>query len=271
LSATILLGTQGWNYPDWVGPFYPPGTRVADMLKLYARAFGTVEVDSTFYAVPAEPVVDSLRERVPEEFLFALKVPQEITHEKRLVGVEPLLYRFCGRVARLGTTLGPLLVQLSPEFRVSEANHAVLREFVELLPVRHRWAIEFRHAGWLASRTLDLLRQYNIALALADSRWIKRGLVLELAIEPTADFGYVRWIGEERRVTDFSQAQIDREGELASWVQALEQLAARVRTIYGYFNNQYQGHGPHSARTMQRLLGQSTVAPEILQEQVELF
>ncbi len=271
MSATVLVGTQGWNYPDWVGPFYPPGTRTADMLGVYTRAFSTVEVDSTFYAIPAEPVVHTWRERVPEGFVFSLKVPQEITHEKRLVDVEPLLHRFCARAALLGTTLGPLLVQLSPEFHPTRANRDALRGFLKLLPIRFRWAIEFRHAGWLDAETLELLRGYGVALALADSRWIKRGVVLELAIEPTADFGYVRWMGEQPRITDFSHVQMDRESELAAWGQALHSLAARVKTVYGYFNNQYQGHGPQSARSMQQLLGQAVVAPEMLQEQVELF
>lgn len=271
MSAKILLGTQGWNYPDWVGSFYPPGTRAPNMLRLYARAFASVEVDSTFYTIPAEPVVDSWRERVPDQFIFALKVPQEITHEKRLVGVEQLLNRFCARVGRLGPTLGPLLVQLSPEFRPSDEHQAALTAFLDLRPAGYRWAIEFRHPGWLAGATLDLLRKHNVAVALADSRWIKRGLMLELAIEPTADFGYIRWMGEERRFSDFSQMQLDRESDHVRWVQAVEQLAERVGMIFGYFNNQYEGHSPHSARTMQRLSGLPAVAPELLQEQVELF
>ena len=271
MNAAVLLGTQGWNYPDWVGPFYPPGTRSVDLLRVYGRAFPTVEVDSTFYAIPAEPVLRSWRQRVPEGFVFALKVPQEITHEKRLIGVEGLLNRFCARAGVLGTAVGPLLIQLSPEFHPTWANREALRAFLELLPMRFRWAIEFRHAGWLDAETLELLRGHGVALALADSRWIKRGIVLELAIEPTADFAYLRWMGEQRRITDFSHVQIDRESELAAWVQAVEALAGRVGTVYGYFNNQYQGHSPESARTLQQLLGLSVVAPALLQEQAELF
>lgn len=271
MSAVVLLGTQGWNYPDWVGSFYPPGTRAAEMLRVYGRAFPTVEVDSTFYAIPAEPLLRFWRELVPDGFVFSLKVPQEITHEKRLLGIEQLLYRFCDRADVLGPAVGPLLIQLSPEFHSTWANRDALRAFLELLPIRFRWAIEFRHPGWLDAETLELLRTRGVALALADSRWIKRGMVLELAIEPTADFAYVRWMGEQRRITDFSHVQIDRETESAAWKQALETLASRVQTVYGYFNNQYAGHGPESARAMQQLLGQAVVAPEMLQEQVELF
>lgn len=238
---------------------------------MYARAFSTVEVDSTFYAIPAEPVIHSWRERAPDGFMFALKVPQEITHEKRLIGVESLLQRFCSRANLLGTTLGPILIQLSPEFHPNWANREALRAFLELLPIRHRWALEVRHPGWLDGETLDLLRSRGVALALADGRWIKRAMVQELAIEPTADFAYVRWMGEQRRITDFSHVQIDREDELATWRGVLQSLAGRVRSVYGYFNNQYQGHSPQSARRMQQLLGQTVVEPEWLQEQVELF
>ncbi len=271
MGAALRLGTQGWNHAAWVGPFYPPGTRARDMLRLYARAFGTVEVDSTFYAIPAEVVVRSWRESVPEGFLFALKVPQEITHERRLVDVEGLLHRFCSRASVLGTTLGPLVVQLSPVFHPTAGNREALRAFVEMLPIRYHWVIEFRHPGWLDAETFELLRLYNVALALADSRWIKRGLMLEMAIEPPAAFTYVRWMGERRRLMDFSRVQLDRERELSAWCQALESLGERVGTVFGYFNNQYQGHAPESAREMQRRLGLEVVAPELLQEQVELF
>jgi uncharacterized protein YecE (DUF72 family) len=81
--VTFLLGSQGWNHPAWVGPFYPHNAKPADFLPLYARAFSTVEIDSTFYAIPAEPVVAGWRDQVPAEFIFALKVPQEVTHERR--------------------------------------------------------------------------------------------------------------------------------------------------------------------------------------------
>jgi uncharacterized protein YecE (DUF72 family) len=241
------------------------------MLRLYARAFNTVEVDSTFYAIPADVIVQSWRDRVPDDFIFSLKVPQEITHARRLVDVEQLLHRFCGRASALGPALGPLLVQLSPEFHPNAGNREALRAFVEELPEQFRWAVEFRQPGWLDAETLDLLRGYNVALVLADSRWIRRGLVLEMAIEPTADFAYVRWMGERRRIMDFSRVEVDRDEELTAWAQALKALGERVTSVFGYFNNHYQGHSPHSARSMQTLLGMAPVEPELLQEQVELF
>ncbi len=89
--------------------------------------------------------------------------------------------------------------------------------------------------------------------------------MLELAADPTADFCYVRWMGLDRRITDFSRPQLDREEELAAWAEVFKSLPASVDTVYGYFNNQFQGHSPHSARRMQRLVGQQPVEPTALQ------
>jgi len=97
VTVTIHLGTQGWNYDAWVGPFYPDGTRAADFLTLYARAFDTVEVDSTFYAIPPERTVRGWAERTPANFRFALKLPQEMSHERRLRDVDDLLELFLDR------------------------------------------------------------------------------------------------------------------------------------------------------------------------------
>ena len=271
MPAKVLLGTQGWNYPAWVGPLYPPETRPADMLRSYARAFRTVEIDSTFYAIPAEPVVKGWLDRVPEGFLFGLKVPQEITHDKRLVDVAPVLERFVTRMKILGERLGPLLLQLPPDFLPTATNRAAFQTFVESLPTGFQWAVEFRHANWLTQETMRVLRARSVALALVDGRWIKRGRMIDLAIEPTADFGYVRWMGADRQLIDYSRPQIDRSRELSMWAVALAALASRVTTIFGYFNNHFQGHSPHSVREFQRMIGQKPVDPEQLREQVEIF
>ena len=110
MSAAIRLGAQGWNYDAWVGPFYPTGTRSADYLTTYARAFDTVEVDSTFYAIPPAKTVKGWRDRVPAGFRFALKLPQEITHENRLRNSADQLALFAERARLLGDKLGPILI-----------------------------------------------------------------------------------------------------------------------------------------------------------------
>ena len=269
--AEVFLGTQGWNYEDWTDVFYPHGTKSAARLETYGRAFRTVEVDSTAYAIPADPIVRQWHTRSPAEFVFALKVPQAITHERRLEDTSKLLRRFLDRVAKLEDKLGPLLVQLSPGFRPSEANRVALREFLGVISSDFRWAVEFRHPGWLTPATLELLRSRDVALVLAEGRWIRREMLTELAIEPTAEFAYLRWLGQDRRLTDFSQTQLDRDDDLKFWSETIATLETRVSQVFGYFNNYYQGHAPHSVRAMQRLLGQDVVEPAELRVQGELF
>lgn len=269
MSGTVLLGTQGWNYSAWVGPFYPTGTRPSDYLHVYARAFSTVEVDATFYAIPPDKTVRGWAARVPDGFRFSLKMPREVTHERQLSGCGDLVAAFVERVRLLGAKLGGILIQLGPDFGIEK--RAVLEAFVRQLPSDLRFAIEFRQPGWLEHGVLELLRSHNVALTLTDGPWVSRERMIALAADPTADFAYVRWVGPDRRIEDYSRVVVDRQHELGMWAFALAALAARVTTVLGYFNNHYQGHSPASARAMQVLLGQRPVEPNSLADQTELF
>ncbi len=111
----------------------------------------------------------------------------------------------------------------------------------------------------------------NVATVLADGRWIRREQMMELAIEPTADFAYIRWLGAGKRLVDFSFVQLEREREIEAWAETVRTLSARVERIYGFFSNHFQGHAPQSTRKLQQLLGQEPVSPEALREQAELF
>lgn len=268
MGARIRLGTQGWNYPDWVGPFFPEGTRAADFLRVYSRAFGTVEVDSTFYAIPPESTVRGWVNRTPPGFRLALKLPREITHERRLVGAEAVLEEFAERARGLGDRLGPVLVQLGPDF--SPAEMPALRSFLPRLPPDLRFAVEFRQREWITRETHELLREHGVALALSDGRWLPRSWLLALVRRPTADFHYLRWMGPNRDLTDFGRVQLDRREELEAWAAALREAPPGTE-VYGYFNNHFQGHSPASARDLQRRLGQEPVPPEELGEQTSLF
>lgn len=271
MTARAYIGTQGWYYGSWVGPFYPPGTRSADMLARYARAFETVEVDSTFYQVPADPVVERWRESVPDGFLFAVKLPQEITHEKRLEGCEDTLSRFLRRIEQLRDRIGPILIQLSPGFLPTRDNTGRLSRFANALSRDFRWVVEFRNEGWLTPSTLEFLSLNGIGLALVDGRWIPRQRVLELCDTPTAGFAYVRWMGAGRRYADYSRVQGEPIDEFEAWAGGLRRLSTKVGRIFGFANNHVQGHAPHSARVFQKMLGLRPVAPEALREQAELF
>jgi uncharacterized protein YecE (DUF72 family) len=265
----IRVGTQGWNYDAWVGPFYPPGTRAPEFLSTYARAFDTVEVDSTFYAIPAPKTVRDWGARVPSGFVFALKMPREITHDQRLVGVESVLHEFLDAARELGAKLGPILLQFGGDFGPSELP--ALIAFLPLLPRDLQFAIEFRHRAWIDDGVLSMLEEHNIALALSDARWIPRKTMLAVAQRPTADFAYVRWMGPNRDITDYSRIQFDRTRELEAWCEVLSPLGERVKNVWAYANNHFAGHSPETARMIMRMLGQKVVLPEDLRVQRSLF
>lgn len=268
-GGKVALGTQGWNYPDWVGPFYPAGTRPKEFLRLYARAFGTVEVDSTFYAIPSASTVRGWAERTPPGFVFSLKLPREITHERRLVGSAELLEEFVDRARLLGDRLGPLLIQLGPDFSPDE--RPALERFLRILPGDVRFAVEFRQRGWVTQETHDLLAAHRVALTLSDGRWIPRAWALAMARSPTTDFVYLRWIGEHPELADYSRVQIERDTEIAEWADALIELATRGLLVFGYFNNHFSGHSPATARALLRLLGQEPLAPDQLGDQISFL
>lgn len=269
MTSRVHLGCQGWNYPAWVGPFYPTKTRAADFLSTYARAFDTVEVDSTFYAIPPVKSVRGWADRTPDHFVFALKLPQEITHERRFEGAGDVATRFFDVARELGPKLGPILIQCGPDFAPHEIDP--LEEFLHTLPDDLRFAIEFRQKGWVNERTHELLTQRNVAMALVDARWIPRKWMLQLAERPTSStHAYVRWMGPDRKITDYSHVQVDRTAELEAWAEVLPALAVRV-PVYGYVNNHFSGHSPANVRWLQQAMGQAPKDPAQLGEQLGLF
>ncbi|HET7585258.1 MAG TPA: DUF72 domain-containing protein [Gemmatimonadaceae bacterium] len=269
MPANVRFGTQGWNYDVWVGPFYPPGTRAADFLPVYARAFDTVEVDSTFYAIPPARTVRGWAERTPADFVFALKLPQEITHERRLRDCDELLALFTDRARELESKLGPILIQFAPDFAPDELP--ALAAFLPRLPADLRFAVEFRQRGWIHDGILALLAEHQVALTLTDGKWIPRRTMLALADRAIASFAYIRLMGMNRDIVDYSRIQLDRSRELERWAEVIARIAGRLETVYGYVNNHFAGHSPSTARDLQRLLGQRPVMPDELGEQMSLF
>jgi uncharacterized protein YecE (DUF72 family) len=269
MSARLYIGTQGWSYPDWVGPFFPAGTASSRFLSVYANAFSTVEVDSSFYAVPPASHFLGWRERTPDSFRFALKLPGELTHEQRLRGGHEVLRTFCKRAALLGEKLGVILVQLPPDFTTAERS--ALESFLERLPDGIRFAVEFRHQDWLNDDVLARLRSARVALALSDGPWIQRERAMEIARHPTAEISYFRWLGARPDIAGYSQVVFDRTAEIGAWSEVLRELSQQVNEIYGYFNNHYEGHSPASARKMLKRLGQPVKEPDELDPQLSLF
>jgi uncharacterized protein YecE (DUF72 family) len=268
MGTKFFLGTQGWNYEGWIGSFYPREVSSKQLLNLYSKIFDTVEIDSTFYAIPSENSVKGWNARTPSGFKFSVKLPSEITHKNRLRNSQEHLNQFIERMQILGDKLGCVLVQLPPDFSPSEQS--ALSAFLKLLPSNVRFAVEFRDSGWLNEYALTELAAHNVALTLTDSRWINRDLSFGVIKYYTADFAYVRWMGP-RELTDFSRIQIDRTRELRQWADAFQELKEKAQAVFGYFNNHFQGHSPASCNLFKQMIGLTAVEPESLIVQPSLF
>src|SRR5829696_6265716 len=166
MPQRILVGTSGYNYPEWRGTFYPDKFSTSRMLAYYAEHFSTVEINYTFYRIPNEKLLAGWSAGTPGRFFFTLKAPRRITHDAKLQRCEDLTQAFCRTARTLGDKLGVLLFQLPPTFK---KDLAVLRDFLEMLPEGTRAAFEFRHPSWHDAEVFDALRTRRIALCLADS------------------------------------------------------------------------------------------------------
>jgi uncharacterized protein YecE (DUF72 family) len=275
-SASVRVGCQGWNYDDWVtGPgervFYPRGTRAANMLEVYARVFETVEVDSTFYAIPPVKTFEGWAKRTPPGFTFSLKLPQAMTHELGLgTGSAALLEEFCERARTLKEKLASVLIQLPPQFELTKENGLALRAFLPRLPRDIRFSLEFRSPGWLKQSVFDFLSEHNVSLALVEGQWITPEDNWRLAEHPTADFTYIRWMGA-RNLTRFDIVERPQDENLYEWSNVISRLAERVSHVYAYFSNFYEGHAPESTNKLKRLLGQPVIEAADLEDQPPLF
>lgn len=279
IYESVQIGCQGWNYDDWITPaaaggsiFYPRGTRAPEMLEVYARAFQTVEVDSTFYAVPAAAMLDQWAARTPRDFTFALKLPQIITHQLALRGEsEATLKEFCTRARRLKEKLAAVLIQLPPQFVASPQNWRALREFLPLLPRDINFHLEFRDPAWFDETVLELLtRQRGVNLALVESQWVACERIWQLAEKMEAGAVYARWMGA-RDLARFDRLERPQDSNLRAWSEVIKKLAGRGSQVCAYFSNFYEGHAPASASRLKRLLGQTTLDPQTLESQPSLF
>ena len=270
-----LIGCQGWNYDDWITKaggetvFYPRGTKSNEMLEIYAKMFDTIEVDSTFYAIPPASNIENWYKKTPENFTFSLKLPQEITHEYILREPSfPALNEFCERIALLKEKLGVVLVQLPPNFDASKENAQALREFLAELPKNIRFAVEFRNREWMIDWTFEELKKHNAALCLVEGNWIPREMMFEAIEKTTADFAYIRFMGE-RDLVRFDKVYREGDANLQMWKKEIEKIKAK--DIFVYFSNYYEGHAPESVNKLKRLLGQEIIEPESVEVQSSLF
>ncbi|MBZ5526996.1 MAG: DUF72 domain-containing protein [Acidobacteriia bacterium] len=259
----IRLGTSAFTAAGWPGSFYPAGMKPAEYLSHYATQFDTVELDSTFYRAPAASVVRGWHAKTPANFVFAAKVPQIITHEKMLVDCGEELKQFLGVMDLLGEKRGPLLFQF-PYFNKSKfvngaAFIARLRPFLAKLPADYRFAVEIRNKYWLVPALADALRERGVALALIDHSWMPPiGEVLQKIDPITADFTYIRWLGDrqgiEEQTKSWDKTIVDRRRELRAWAEACKKFLGRGIAVFAFANNHYAGHSPDTVRLFREIL-----------------
>jgi uncharacterized protein YecE (DUF72 family) len=232
--VTLWIGTSGWQYADWRGPFYPPGLPQRLWLEHFAGAFATVEVNNAFYRLPERSTFQQWRERTPDDFIVAVKMSRYLTHIRRLREPAEPVARFLGRADALGAKLGPVLVQLPP---IMTENAAALDAVLAEFPRRVRVAVEPRHPSWFTPAVRDLLTARGAALAWADRRGRPVGPLWR-----TADFGYVRF--HEGRATP---APRYGAGALDSWLTRIGDAFDADESVFAYFNNDHGGAAIHDA------------------------
>ncbi len=245
--APLRTGCSGWGYEEWRGGFYPAGLEAGSFLPEYARAFDTVEIDSSFYRAPGAQQCEGWYRNTPPGFLFTVKAPQSVTHERRLRDAEAPLREFYSGIAALREKCGPVCVQLPPGLRY-EKDHGALEEFIGLLDPRFDHAVEFRHPSWFRDDVLTLLRDRNICSVWGTNQY------LDTPQEQTADFLYVRMIGD-RSLTQFGSIQRDKAEEMQAWQEAISRVRAALPVRFVFFNNHYAGFGPASVNEFRRIAG----------------
>jgi uncharacterized protein YecE (DUF72 family) len=222
----LSVGTSGYSYKEWLGKFYPEKLPASAMLRFYADHFPTVEINNSFYRMPAETTLARWSLEVPESFTFTLKAPRRITHEKRLRDTGPEVTEFLRRAAALGKKSGPILFQLPPFLK---KDLPLLQAFLSLLPFGPLVAFEFRHPSWLQTDVYDALHAKGATLCMAETDDGSTPLV------STSECGYLRL-----RCTFYEEAA------LRAWV---EQIAAQPwKVAYVYFKHEDEAKGPRFAQ-----------------------
>jgi len=239
--ARILIGTSGWHYDSWRGPFFPQGLPLKAQLQFYASQFPTAELNGVFYRTPTPETVKSWRDQTGKDFVFAWKASKFITHWKRLsdnsVNSLELLEN---RLSFLGGKVGPILFQLPPNFK---ADGDRLGKFFKMLPRKRRYSFEFRDRSWYTPKILRMLSEENISLCLSDhhdapSPW-KR----------TADFVYIRGHGPGGRYKGHYPTRA-----LEDWTKRIRSWRKQGSDVYVYFDDDQKSAAPADALKLRQML-----------------
>jgi uncharacterized protein YecE (DUF72 family) len=241
VSCDIRIGTSGFHYKHWKGPFYPDKIPASKMLDYYVQHFDTVELNNSFYRLPKPEAFDGWRDATPPNFAFAVKASRFLTHNKKLKDPENALENLLPRAARLGDKLGPILFQLPPRWRV---NVERLQNLLEVLPRDLRYTFEFRELSWITAEVNAILTRFNAAFCIYELAGYQSPLSV------TADFTYVRLHGPGDQKYQGSYSP----GRLLSWARRIEKWAKELKAVYVYFDNDQAGFAALNARALKRMV-----------------
>jgi uncharacterized protein YecE (DUF72 family) len=225
----LYVGTSGYSYKEWKGPFYPQNLAAREMLIYYGENLPAVEINNTFYSMPRATVLTAWADQVPPGFRFALKAPRRITHNNPLKDKQDEVGYLFKTAAILGDKLGAILFQLPPYLR---RNHELLADFIDLLPSGARAAFEFRHPSWFDEDLFEMLQRKGCALCCADSE--KEALRRFVS---TADWGYLRL-----RRPNYSDA------ELQDWARQI--TSQNWQAVFAFFKHEEAGAAPKLAKRL---------------------
>ncbi len=240
--GACFVGTSGWTYPHWRGPFYPPDLPQSRWFEYYAARFRSVEINNTFYRLPGPETFDAWRDQAPAGFVYAVKASRYITHMKKLRDAAGPLSRLLECARRLRDHLGPILYQLPSNW---QRDLERLRSFLGLLPGDLQHVFEFRHESWLVEETFALLERAGAGFCIMDLPGH------ETPVRVTGGLVYIRFHGPERA---YEGSYSDEE--LAVWASRVGQLVRRGLKTYIYFNNDAHAYAVRDAERLRRLVGQ---------------
>jgi uncharacterized protein YecE (DUF72 family) len=238
-KGTIRIGTSGWIYNHWRERFYPKDLATKHWFAHYAKHFGTVEINNTFYRLPSEDAFDAWRQQAPAGFVYAVKASRFLTHMKKLKDPEEPIERILGRARHLGPTLGPVLYQLP---RGWKCNIERLAYFFAALPRDLTHVMEYRRSDWLCDEVYDLMREFKIGLCIHD-------LLPDHPRIVTSNVIYVRFHGSGQKYGGSYRTAV-----LRRWADWMGDHAAAGRNVYAYFNNDAEAHAARNAITLRKMV-----------------
>jgi uncharacterized protein YecE (DUF72 family) len=263
----VHLGTSSWQFDAWRGVFYPVKLARTRYLPYYVGQFDTVEVNTSFYALPAPSTLVNWVESAPAGFTYALKFPRSISHDKRLVDCGDETRAFLDALRALGTSAAPAFLQLPPDCTRSSCGRALAAYLDWLAPLGAdlRLAVEVRAADLMTPAFAAFVAERGFALVMVEREGQPDVYpIWQQAMSRTGapDFAFIRWIGDDRHgPAGDRELQVHRDDDLARWAARIAELTVAGKAVYGYMHNPYEGHSPASLRRLQAKLAEHGTLP----------